>query len=166
MIALAILLVFTLLSATAASPLTSRIPLSVLPTDPEYQTHFDRLRGVPYSVSYDDRAILVNGERVLLLSGSIHYPRFAEAEWGHQMNLTRIAGLNMSAHSTRPPPPLPPSSTYQPDSHHSHLRDSPSPLVGYKPMCQLTTQYRPPAPPSCLPILLLMTNQPHHSLTL
>ena len=30
----------------------------------------------------------------LLLSGSIHYPRFAEDEWAHQMNLTRQAGLN------------------------------------------------------------------------
>ncbi len=27
------------------------------------------------NVSYDHRAILINGERLLLLSGSIHYPR-------------------------------------------------------------------------------------------
>jgi len=95
MMLLAVLFVLSgLLPLLHASALTPRTPLSILPTHPDYQTHFDRLRGVPYSVSYDERAILVNGERVLLLSGSIHYPRFAEAEWAHQFNLTRMAGLN------------------------------------------------------------------------
>ena len=94
---LLLLLVLVLLSLSAADARSrrGRSPLSVLPSSPEYQTAFDRVRGVPYSVTHDERAIIVNGERVLLLSGSIHYPRFAEAEWSHQFNLSRMAGLNM-----------------------------------------------------------------------
>lgn len=76
-------------------PTSTSTPSSVLPSSPSYTTHYERVRGVPYSVSYDERAILINGERVLLLSGSVHYPRFAEAEWAHQLNLTRMSGLNM-----------------------------------------------------------------------
>lgn len=32
-------------------------------------------RGKPYTVSYDERSFLINGERTLILGGSIHYPR-------------------------------------------------------------------------------------------
>ena len=90
---LLLLVAFLSLSIADARPRHGRGPLS-LPSSPSYTTSFERVRGVPYSVAYDERAIIVNGERVLLLSGSIHYPRFAEAEWAHQFNLSRMAGLN------------------------------------------------------------------------
>ena len=76
--------------ATSACPHSSHHP----PQPSDYATPFERLGGVPYEVTYDDRAVIVNGERQLLISGCIHYPRFAEAEWAHQFNLSRQAGLN------------------------------------------------------------------------
>lgn len=36
---------------------------------------YELVRGTPYNVSYDSRALLINGERVFLQSGSFHYPR-------------------------------------------------------------------------------------------
>ena len=91
---LAFLVASTLLLSLQAAPILPASLLNVLPTSPQYQTSYERVRGIPYTVGYDERAIIVNGERVLLLSGSIHYPRFAPGEWAHQFNLTRLSGLN------------------------------------------------------------------------
>ena len=32
-------------------------------------------QGKPYSVTYDKRSFMINGQRSLFLSGSVHYPR-------------------------------------------------------------------------------------------
>jgi hypothetical protein len=45
-------------------------------------------------ISYDKRAILVNGKRELILSGAIHYPRSTPDMWPDLMKKTRDAGLN------------------------------------------------------------------------
>jgi hypothetical protein len=56
---------------------------------------YSDLGGQPYSVSYDNRSIIINGQATLLLSGSIHYPRSTPDEWPHLMQQARQAGLNM-----------------------------------------------------------------------
>ena len=58
------------------------------------RTAYERVRGSPYNVSYDSRAVLVDGERVLLLSGSIHYPRASPSMWPQLMQTARQGGLN------------------------------------------------------------------------
>jgi hypothetical protein len=46
------------------------------------------------TVSYDSRAVLIDGRRTLLLSGSIHYPRSTPAMWPGLMQVSRESGLN------------------------------------------------------------------------
>jgi beta-galactosidase len=46
------------------------------------------------NISYDHRAITVNGERKLILAGSIHYPRSTPAMWPDLMDKAAAAGLN------------------------------------------------------------------------
>jgi hypothetical protein len=91
---LAFLAATALLLSLHVVPIHSAFLRGVLPSSSEYKTSYEHVRGTPYTVSYDERAIIVNGERVLLLSGSIHYPRFAPGEWAHQFNLSRLSGLN------------------------------------------------------------------------
>jgi hypothetical protein len=44
--------------------------------------------GASYDVSYDNRAVLIDGKRQLLLSGSIHYPRSTPGMWSNIINQT------------------------------------------------------------------------------
>lgn len=63
--------------------------------------HFDRVwrdsaEDDPMTtVSYDQRAVQIDGERTLLLSGAIHYPRSTPAQWDAMMARSRAAGLNV-----------------------------------------------------------------------
>ncbi|HYG57286.1 MAG TPA: beta-galactosidase, partial [Symbiobacteriaceae bacterium] len=45
-------------------------------------------------ISYDSRALTINGKRTLLMSGAIHYPRSTPAMWPDLMRRSREAGLN------------------------------------------------------------------------
>jgi len=45
-------------------------------------------------VAYDPRAVTIDGQRVLLLSGAIHYPRSTPGMWPALMQRSREAGLN------------------------------------------------------------------------
>eukprot|EP01027_Heterolobosea_sp_BB2_P013522 GEZU01019503.1.p1 GENE.GEZU01019503.1~~GEZU01019503.1.p1 ORF type:complete len:775 (-),score=155.68 GEZU01019503.1:405-2729(-) len=45
-------------------------------------------------VSYDNRALIINGQRTLILSGSIHYPRSTPSMWPQLMKQSVAAGLN------------------------------------------------------------------------
>ncbi len=46
------------------------------------------------AVSYDSRALKLDGRRVLVLSGAIHYPRSTPDMWPSLMRASREAGLN------------------------------------------------------------------------
>jgi hypothetical protein len=46
------------------------------------------------TISYDHRAVTIDGKRTLLLSGSIHYPRSTPAMWPALMKSARDSGLN------------------------------------------------------------------------
>jgi beta-galactosidase len=45
-------------------------------------------------VTYDRRAMMINGRHTLLLSGAIHYPRSTPAMWDAMMAESKAAGLN------------------------------------------------------------------------
>ena len=45
-------------------------------------------------VSYDERAITIDGARTFIISGAIHYPRSTPAMWPHILRQSREAGLN------------------------------------------------------------------------
>jgi hypothetical protein len=55
---------------------------------------FDELREQPYNVSYDNRSLLLNNRRVMLLGGSFHYPRAPPEEWRSIMQAMKADGLN------------------------------------------------------------------------
>ena len=56
---------------------------------------FDQLKGRPYNVSYDERAILINGERVWLLAAGVHYPRSSPSMWPQLLQAVRASGCNV-----------------------------------------------------------------------
>src|SRR5579883_1179592 len=45
-------------------------------------------------VGYDSRAVTIDGQRIFLLSGAIHYPRSTPALWPELMRRSKEAGLN------------------------------------------------------------------------
>lgn len=51
--------------------------------------------GSPIAVSYDERSILLNGTRVLLLGGSMHPVRNTRQTWEHQLDEAVHQGLNL-----------------------------------------------------------------------
>jgi hypothetical protein len=55
---------------------------------------YSELGGKPYHVDYDHRSVRINGQRVLLQSAGIHYPRSSPSMWPQLMEASRGAGLN------------------------------------------------------------------------
>ena len=50
--------------------------------------------GGAHTVGYDARSMLLDGERVLLLSGSLHYQRIVPADWPRVLALAVELNLN------------------------------------------------------------------------
>lgn len=50
-----------------------------------------------YTVSHDQRAVLINGRRELLICGEIHYARVPDQEWARVLDATKAAGVNCIA---------------------------------------------------------------------
>jgi len=46
------------------------------------------------TVTYDQRSLLIDGERTLILSGAFHYPRSSPEQWESVLRLARDGGLN------------------------------------------------------------------------
>jgi beta-galactosidase GanA len=55
---------------------------------------YNDVRGTPYKVGYDHRAITINGVRTMLISGAIHYPRSTPGMWPYLMKMAKNQGLN------------------------------------------------------------------------
>ena len=55
---------------------------------------YNDVRGTPYTVGYDHRAITINGVRTMLISGAIHYPRSTPGMWPYIMKMAKAQGLN------------------------------------------------------------------------
>ena len=56
--------------------------------------YYDALNGKPYNVTYDERSFMINGQRTLLLGGSVHYPRLSPGQWDDILSKARNDGLN------------------------------------------------------------------------
>ncbi|XVE70603.1 hypothetical protein DITRI_Ditri10aG0084600 [Diplodiscus trichospermus] len=56
---------------------------------------FSWISVVTGSVSYDSKAILINGKRRILLSGSIHYPRSTPEMWPGLIQKAKVGGLDV-----------------------------------------------------------------------
>ncbi|XP_022158679.1 beta-galactosidase 5-like [Momordica charantia] len=52
-------------------------------------------RSTHCSVTYDKKAILINGQRRILISGSIHYPRSTPEMWGDLIQKAKDGGLDV-----------------------------------------------------------------------
>jgi hypothetical protein len=55
---------------------------------------YEDVRGTPYKVGYDHRAITINGVRTMLISGVIHYPRSTPGMWPYLMKMAKNNNLN------------------------------------------------------------------------
>ncbi len=55
---------------------------------------YEGVRGTPYKVGYDHRAITITGARTMLISGAIHYPRSTPGMWLYIMKMAKNQGLN------------------------------------------------------------------------
>jgi len=64
------------------------------PVPPPIVRSFDDVRGQPYKVSYDQRSLLMDGKRVLLLGGTLQYPSMPPEEWRGVMQGMKDDGLN------------------------------------------------------------------------
>ena len=63
-------------------------------TDGTIVRRFSDLGGKPYTVSYDERSMLVGGKPVLLMSGSAHYVRSTPEMWPEIFAKMKASGLN------------------------------------------------------------------------
>ena len=59
-----------------------------------YGITYEDVRGSPYKVDYDYRAIKINDVRTMLISGAIHYPRSTPGMWPYIMKMAKNQGLN------------------------------------------------------------------------
>ena len=91
LMALLALALLTLVALTAATAPTYSVLTHDFVND---RTPFEQVRGRPYKVDFNGRAVTIDDANVLLQSGSIHYPRSTPEMWPHLMNHTRAAGLN------------------------------------------------------------------------
>ena len=57
-------------------------------------SQYSDLNGLPYSVSYNNRSIILNNKSILLLSGSVHYTRSTPEMWPVIFAKMKKAGLN------------------------------------------------------------------------
>jgi hypothetical protein len=55
---------------------------------------YEHVRGTPYKVSYDHRAITINNVRIMLISGAIHYPSSTPGMWPYIMKMAKNQSLN------------------------------------------------------------------------
>ena len=46
------------------------------------------------SISYDGQSLIIDGRRVWLVSGTMHYARVPRADWRDRVRAARQAGLN------------------------------------------------------------------------
>ena len=48
----------------------------------------------PYSVTYDNRSVIIEGQRTVFASAGIHYPRFTEGQWDDVLLKAKNNGYN------------------------------------------------------------------------
>jgi hypothetical protein len=64
-------------------------------TETSAYASFAHLLGRPYDVGFDKRAITINGQHSLFISGAIHPPRGTPQMWDGWFDQAKSNGLNM-----------------------------------------------------------------------
>ena len=64
------------------------------PAPPSAVMFYDQVGGSPYKVSYDNRTLTINGQRILIIAAGLHYPRSSPSMWPQMFKAIRAAGLN------------------------------------------------------------------------
>lgn len=77
-----------LLALTTASVAALRVR-----STPGFLAYSD-FAGAPYTVAFDNRSILIGGQRTLLLSAGWHYPRFSPGTWDDVLDKAIADGHN------------------------------------------------------------------------
>ena len=77
-----LLMIFSTLLLTATSATQSSYP------------SFADYAGAAYNVSYDNRALTLNGQHVLFVSGAVHPPRGTQGDWASWFASAKQNGLN------------------------------------------------------------------------
>ena len=72
-----------------------RETVRVLEGQPSFPSFWDYAPHGPISVSYDERALLLNGTRSLFISGSMHPARSTPSSWSNALDEAVRHGLNM-----------------------------------------------------------------------
>jgi len=49
----------------------------------------------PFNVSYDHRALIIDGQRRMLISAGIHYPRATPEMWPHLLSMSKESGADV-----------------------------------------------------------------------
>ena len=75
--------------------LFNKAAISVTENQPGFPSFWNFDHTHPIRVTYDNRAILLNGERSLFLSGSIHPVRVTQSGWNQALDDAVHQGLNM-----------------------------------------------------------------------
>ncbi|EGC33370.1 hypothetical protein DICPUDRAFT_48969 [Dictyostelium purpureum] len=58
------------------------------------QLNFNKLNN-GLNITYDHRSLIINGERKLLVSGSVHYPRASVSKWNEILKSSKLAGVDI-----------------------------------------------------------------------
>jgi len=82
-------------------PLLLLIGIAIGITLPSLVTAFDPTDSV---VRFDNRSLIINGERKLLLSGGVHYARVLPAQWPRVFSLAKEMGEGCLSACCRPSP--------------------------------------------------------------
>lgn len=84
------LLTYVSAASTVASHQADTEPTATRGKDLSY----DDIRGRPVNVAYDSRAVTIDGERVLLRSGCVHYARSTPLMWPTILAKAKTNGIN------------------------------------------------------------------------
>ena len=71
--------------------LAASLAAAAIPGFPDYSDY----AGKPMTIDYDKRALTINGDHVLFLSGAVHPPRGTPDMWDEWLATARRNGLNM-----------------------------------------------------------------------
>ena len=96
-LALALALALTLVAFSEAATATTTTVLGSSVAFPAYKD----FGGRSYNVTYDKRALMLDGNHVLFLSGAIHPPRGTPDDWDTWLEGATANGLNMVQVSRR-----------------------------------------------------------------
>jgi len=89
------LLLFLLLVVFCTGSILFWPPWTQSPVETDVKISEFNSSAFSHNITYDRRSIIINGERMLLLAGAVHYPRSTPSMWPQIFRLAKEAGLNV-----------------------------------------------------------------------